>query len=73
MLHINDSVGLSHFGYLGQDQRLALEARKLHVVAANSLRREIDDPAKAIEIRKGKAVANIIVTEGYDGPQPTDS
>ena len=28
--------------------------------------------AKAIEIRKGKAVADIIVTEGYDGPQPTD-
>jgi uncharacterized protein (DUF1330 family) len=28
--------------------------------------------AKAIEVRKGKAVADIIVTEGYDGPQPTD-
>jgi uncharacterized protein (DUF1330 family) len=28
--------------------------------------------AKAIAIRKGKAVADIIVTEGYDGPQPTD-
>ena len=28
--------------------------------------------AKALDIRKGKAVADIIVTEGYDGPQPTD-
>ena len=28
--------------------------------------------AKAIELRRGKAVADIIVTEGYDGPQPTD-
>jgi uncharacterized protein (DUF1330 family) len=28
--------------------------------------------AKAIEIRKNKAVADIVVTEGYDGPQPTD-
>lgn len=64
MLHINDSVGLSHFGYLGQDQRLALEARKLHVVAANSLRREIDDPAKAIEIR-ASAVINMMMTEMY--------
>ena len=27
--------------------------------------------AKAIDIRKGKAVADIVVTEGYDGPQPT--
>ena len=25
--------------------------------------------AKAIELRKGKAVADIVVTEGYDGPQ----
>ena len=29
--------------------------------------------AKAIDLRKGKAVADIIVTEGYDGPQPTDA
>ena len=28
--------------------------------------------AKAIDIRRGKAVADIVVTEGYDGPQPTD-
>jgi uncharacterized protein (DUF1330 family) len=28
--------------------------------------------AKAINIRRGKAVADIVVTEGYDGPQPTD-
>ena len=28
--------------------------------------------AKAIEIRKNKAVADIVVTEGYEGPQPTD-
>ena len=28
--------------------------------------------AKAIELRKGKAVADILVVEGYDGPQPTD-
>ena len=28
--------------------------------------------AKAIELRRGKAVADIIVSEGYDGPQPTD-
>ena len=64
MLHINDSVGLSHFGYLGRDQRLSLEARKLHVVAANSLRREIDDPTKAIEIR-ASAVINMMMTEMY--------
>ena len=64
MLHINDSVGLSHFGYLGKDQRLALEARKLHVVAANSLRREIGDPSTAIEIR-ASAVINMMMTEMY--------
>jgi uncharacterized protein (DUF1330 family) len=29
--------------------------------------------AKAIDLRKGKAMADIIVTEGYDGPQPTDA
>ena len=28
--------------------------------------------AKAIAIRKGCAVADIIVVEGYDGPQPTN-
>jgi uncharacterized protein (DUF1330 family) len=28
--------------------------------------------AKAIDIRKDKAVSDIIVTEGYDGPQPAD-
>jgi uncharacterized protein (DUF1330 family) len=28
--------------------------------------------AKAIELRQGKATADIVVTEGYDGPQPTD-
>ena len=28
--------------------------------------------AKAIEIRKGSAVADIIVAEGYHGVQPTD-
>ena len=28
--------------------------------------------AKAIALRKDKAVADIIVTEGYEGPQPTD-
>ena len=28
--------------------------------------------AKAIAIRKDKAVADVIVTEGYDGTQPTD-
>ena len=27
--------------------------------------------AKAIELRKGKAVFDLIVTEGYDGPQPS--
>jgi uncharacterized protein (DUF1330 family) len=27
---------------------------------------------KAIELRKGKADLNIVVAEGYDGPQPTD-
>src|SRR5829696_6200417 len=26
--------------------------------------------AKAIDLRKGKAVADIVITEGYDGPQP---
>lgn len=28
--------------------------------------------AKAMELRKGKADVNIVVVEGYDGPQPTD-
>jgi hypothetical protein len=28
--------------------------------------------AKAIEIRKGSAVADIIIVEGYHGAQPTD-
>jgi uncharacterized protein (DUF1330 family) len=28
--------------------------------------------AKAIEIRKGSAVADIIIAEGYHGAQPTD-
>ena len=28
--------------------------------------------AKAIEIRKGSAVADIIIAEGYHGPQPAD-
>jgi uncharacterized protein (DUF1330 family) len=29
--------------------------------------------AKAIALREGNAVADIIVIEGYDGPQPTDA
>ena len=29
--------------------------------------------AKAIELRKGSAVADIIIAEGYHGPQPTDA
>jgi uncharacterized protein (DUF1330 family) len=29
--------------------------------------------AKAIDVRKDKAVADIIVIEGYDGPQPMDA
>ena len=28
--------------------------------------------AKAIEIRKGSAVADIIIADGYHGAQPTD-
>src|SRR3974390_1270348 len=28
--------------------------------------------AKAIEVRKGSAIADIIIAEGYHGPQPTD-
>jgi uncharacterized protein (DUF1330 family) len=28
--------------------------------------------AKAIALRQGNAVADIIVIEGYEGPQPTD-
>src|SRR5947209_3917370 len=28
--------------------------------------------AKAIELRQGKAMADIVVVEGYDGPQPSD-
>lgn len=28
--------------------------------------------AKAMALRKDKAVADLIVIEGYDGPQPTD-
>ena len=29
--------------------------------------------AKAIELRKGSAVADIIIADGYHGPQPTDA
>jgi uncharacterized protein (DUF1330 family) len=28
--------------------------------------------ASAMEIRKGKATFDLVVTEGYDGPQPAD-
>ena len=28
--------------------------------------------AKAMDLRKGKAIADIVVIEGYDGPQPSD-
>jgi uncharacterized protein (DUF1330 family) len=28
--------------------------------------------AKAIDLRKNKAVADLAVVDGYDGPQPTD-
>jgi uncharacterized protein (DUF1330 family) len=28
--------------------------------------------AKAVEIRQGSAVADIIIAEGYHGPQPMD-
>ena len=28
--------------------------------------------AKALELRKGRAVIDIVVIEGYDGPQPSD-
>jgi uncharacterized protein (DUF1330 family) len=28
---------------------------------------------RAMALRKGRAVADILVIEGYDGPQPTDS
>jgi uncharacterized protein (DUF1330 family) len=28
--------------------------------------------ATALDIRKSKAVSDIVITEGYDGPQPTD-
>jgi uncharacterized protein (DUF1330 family) len=27
--------------------------------------------AKAVKVREGKSIADIIVIEGYDGPQPT--
>ena len=29
--------------------------------------------AKAIEVRKGSAIADDIIAEGYHGPQPTDA
>jgi uncharacterized protein (DUF1330 family) len=29
--------------------------------------------AKAIELRKGSAVADIVIADGYHGPQPTDT
>lgn len=29
--------------------------------------------ARAIELRKGKAVLDLVVTEGYEGPQPGDN
>jgi len=28
--------------------------------------------AAAIEIRRGKSEADVVIVEGYDGPQPTD-
>jgi uncharacterized protein (DUF1330 family) len=27
--------------------------------------------AKAMDLRRGKAIADIVIAEGYDGPQPT--
>lgn len=29
--------------------------------------------ARAIALRRGRAIADIVVTEGYDGPQPGDA
>jgi len=28
--------------------------------------------ARAIELRKGRAILDVVVTEGYEGPQPAD-
>ena len=29
--------------------------------------------AKAMALRKGKSIMDLAITEGYDGPQPTDA
>jgi hypothetical protein len=63
-LHINDAVGLTHFGFLGQDRQLMMEGRKLHVKAVSSLRREVNDPAMPIEIR-ASAVISMMLSEAY--------
>ena len=63
-LHINDAIGLIHFGFIGKNQQLLMEGRKLHIKAVSSLRREINDPAMPIEIR-ASAVISMMMAEMY--------
>jgi hypothetical protein len=63
-LHINDAIGLTHFGFVGKDHQLVMEGRKLHVKAVSSVRREINDPSLPIEIR-ASAVISMMMAETY--------
>lgn len=63
-LYINDAVGLTHMGFTGSDPRLVMEGRKRHVMAASSLRREMNDPNTPIEIN-ASAVMSMMMAEIY--------
>jgi hypothetical protein len=63
-LHINDAVGLTHMGLTSKDQQLVMEGRKRHVIAASSLRRELNDSTTPIEI-VSSAVISMMMAEMY--------
>jgi hypothetical protein len=63
-LHINDAVGLTHMGLTSKDQQLVMEGRKRHVIAASSLRRELNDSTTPIEITSS-AVISMMMAEMY--------
>lgn len=63
-LYINDAVGLTHMGFTTSDPRLVMEGRRRHVTAANSLRREINDPNTPIEIN-ASAIMSMMMAEIY--------
>lgn len=63
-LHINDAVGLAHMGLASKDQQLVIESRKRHLIAASSLRRELNDSSTPIEIT-ASAVISMMMAETY--------